>query len=255
MSFISSGSSGAVPALRIAYEPGEFHFGDLRLPGGSDLHAVAIVIHGGFWRATYDLEHTGPACVALTEAGIATWSLEYRRMGHDGGGWPGTFKDVVAGARHLEAIAAAHKLDMKRVVVVGHSAGGHLALLLGAERALPLRGVVSLAGVADLRRAWVLRLSKGVVGDFLGGSPDEIPELYTVASPIERLPIGIPQRLIHGTADRTVPFEISERYVQKAQQLGDDAALITLEGASHFEVITPSTKEFVQVRDTILSLL
>jgi acetyl esterase/lipase len=180
---------------RISYGPDPLQFGDLRLPEGGGPHPVVVVIHGGFWRAIYDLEYIAPVCDALTAAGAATWNLEYRRIGNPGGGWPGTFDDVRAGALHLRGMDRQFNLDLHRVIALGHSAGGHLALRLGSSRGLPLAGIVSLAGVADLRKACELRLSKDVVADFLAGSPQEIPDRYAQASPIERLPIGIPQRL------------------------------------------------------------
>jgi acetyl esterase/lipase len=253
---------------RIVYGPGPHHFADLRLPAGAGPHPVAIVIHGGFWRAAYDLEHIGHLCDALRKAGVATWSLEYRRIGNPGGGWPGTFEDVARGADHLRAIAIPFHLHLNRVVAMGHSAGGHLALWLGARTRLPadhalraaepiaLNGIVSLAGVADLKRAWELKLSNSVVADLLGGSPEDIPDRYAAASPIELLPFGIPQKLIHGTLDRNVPFEISERYVSAAKARGDSADLVALDGAGHFEVIDPRTAEFSQVQQAVeVSLL
>jgi acetyl esterase/lipase len=255
------------PGIRVPYGSGPQQFGDLRLPETGAPRGTAIVIHGGFWRAVYDLEHLGHFCLALTEAGIATWSVEYRRIGNPGGGWPGTFLDIGAAADHLRNIVGAHGLDLSRVVAVGHSAGGHLALWLGARSRLPadsavsthdpmpLSGIVSLAGVSDLRRAFKLRLSNAVVADLLGGSPDMVPERYRDASPIERLPLGTSQRLIHGTLDRTVPFDLSKDYVSAAKALGDNAELISLEGAHHFELIDPRTKEFEIVRRTTLELL
>ena len=189
---------------RIAYGNDPFQFGDLRVPGESGPHPIAIVIHGGFWRAKYDLEYIGPVCDALTAAGIATWNLEYRRLGNPGGGWPGTLDDVAAGADHLGSIGAQFNLDLNRVISVGHSAGGHLALWVAFRKKL-LTGAISLAGVVDLRRAWELHLSNNVVADFLGGSPDQVPDRYDFASPFEHLPLGIPQKLFHGTADESVP--------------------------------------------------
>jgi acetyl esterase/lipase len=239
---------------RISYGSGEFHFGELRLPKTRGPHPAAIVIHGGFWRAMYGLAHIGHACAALTDVGIATWNIEYRRLGHPGGGWPGTFEDVANSVDHLQSIGGQFNLDLSRVIAIGHSAGGHLALWLGT-RTKSLRAVISLAGVADLRRAWELRLSNTAVAEFLGGSPDEVPGRYEFASPIEQLPLGLPQRLFHGTADYSVPYEISERYVRAARARGDDAELIRLEGAGHFEVVDPRTKEFGLVRDTALSLV
>ena len=192
---------------RIAYGPDPHQFGDLRVPRVNGPHPVVIFIHGGFWKAKYSLEHAGHLCAALTNAGAATWSLEYRRIGDPGGGWPGTLADVKQGTQHLRKLASAHSLDLDRVVVAGHSAGGQLALWLAAERAIPLRGVVSLAGVLDLKRAFELGLSKGIVATFLGGSPAEVPERYAQASPIQRLPIATPQRLLHGTRTRTCPSQ------------------------------------------------
>src|SRR5438132_9320670 len=118
---------------RIAYGPDRFQFGDLRLPSGSGPRPVAIVIHGGFWREKYDLEYIVPVCEALTAAGVVTWNLEYRRIGNAGGGWPGTFEDVAAGADHLHSLAHEFNLDLNRVIAIGHSAGGHLAFWLASR--------------------------------------------------------------------------------------------------------------------------
>lgn len=235
---------------RIPYGSDPLQFGDLRLPGGPGPYPCAIAIHGGFWRNRYDLAHLGHLCAALTDSGIATWNIEYRRLGDPGGGWPGTFQDVALAARFLFDNAARYRIDPDRVFATGHSAGGHLASWLAATGnapeaspiragSLPLRAVVSLAGVLDLRRAWELRLSEGVVRDFLGGTPDDVPERYTAASPIELLPSGVPHLLVHGVADGIVPIEISERYRKAAVAQGDDVTLLALPGAGHFEPIDP----------------
>lgn len=236
------------------YGKERLQFGDLRVPDATASVPAAIVIHGGFWRNRYDLDYMVPVCDALAAEGIATWNIEYRRLGDPGGGWPGTFEDVSAAADHLASLVSEFPLDLKRVITIGHSAGGHLALWLAAEKN-GLAGVVSLAGVADLQRAWELKLSNGVVAEFLGGAPDEIPDRYTASSPIERLPLGIPQKLFHGTADTSVPFEISERYAHAARSCGDDAELITLEGSGHFELVDPTKREFERVLDGIQKLL
>ena len=243
------------PGERIAYGRDPLQFGELRLPEAAGPHPVVIVIHGGFWRAAYNLDHIGHLCVALNKAGLATWSLEYRRIGNPGGAWPGTFDDIRAGANYLTSIAAKYHLDLNRVVVIGHSAGGQLALWLGSHGDLKLRGIVSLAGVTDLRRAYELKLSNTVVADLLGGSPETVSDRYTQASPIEHVPLHIPQRLIHGTADTNVPFELSKEYAAAAKAKGDDAELIPLEGARHFELIDPRAKEFETVKQSILTLL
>lgn len=232
---------------RISYGNDPLQFGELRLPDGQGPHPVAIVIHGGFWRAKYDLEYIRPVCEDLTAARIATWNLEYRRIGNPGGGWPGTLEDIAGGADHLVSIASRFNLDLNRVIAIGHSAGGHLAFWLAARKKL-LSGAISLAGVLDLRRAWELQLSNNVVADFLGGGPAQVPDRYDFASPIEHLPLGIPQKLFHGTADPSVPLEISERYAHTAQLRGDNAELIVLQDANHFDVVDPRTKEFALVR-------
>ena len=245
----------APPGIHVAYGGDEFQFGELYLPEGKGPHAVAIVIHGGYWRARYDLRHIGHFCVGLAKAGIAAWCLEYRRLGNAGGGFPGTFDDVRAGAAHLEKVASERNLDMKRVVATGHSAGGHLVLWLAKQRVVALRGVVPLAPVADLKRAWELKLSSNVVAEFLGGSPAEVPDRYRASSPIEMVPMGVRQRVIHGDRDDEVPIEISRRYVAAARKSGDDCTLTEPAGAGHFELIDPRTAAWEQVRDTIEKLL
>lgn len=251
---------------RLRHGPDPSHVGDLRLPPGAGLHAVALVIHGGYWRAAYDLAYMGHACAALTAAGLATWNVEYRRIGQAGSGCPGTFRDVARAADYLRDLAPRHNLDLARVVAVGHSAGGHLALwLAGRARIpaddplydpspLPLHGVVALAGVADLRRAWELRLSDNIVETFLGGTPDTVAERYAVASPAALLPLGVPQILVHGTADESVPYAISRDYHAVALAGGDAATLVTLPSAGHFELVDPRMPEWVLVRQAVLSL-
>jgi acetyl esterase/lipase len=225
------------------------------------------MVHGGFWRARYDLEHVGHLCADLTQRGYATWSLEYRRVGHQGGGWPGTFEDVARGMDFLRVLARSHPLELSRVVTMGHSAGGHLALWLAARRRLrpgePLhsrepfmpRGVVGLAGVVDLERAHALRLSNDIVTEFLGGSPAQVPEHYRLGSPSALAPLGVRQILIHGTEDDTVPFSLSTGYQARAAGLGDDVRLIPLPGAGHFEPINPLAKEWPQVVQALSSLM
>ncbi len=241
--------------LRIAYGAGEFQFADLRVPAGPGPHPAAIIIHGGYWRARYDLMHIGHLCDALTEEGVATWSLEYRRIGNPGGGWPGTFDDVRNGAAHLKKIAAAHHLDLERVVAAGHSAGGRLALWLAKQDAIALRGVAPLAPVADLRQAWDLKLSNGAVAELLGGSPREVPQRYRAASPVEMLPLGIRQRLVHGTIDDTVPIAMSRGYVKAARAKGDDATLSEIAGAGHFELIDPRSRAWPVVKRAMLEMI
>jgi acetyl esterase/lipase len=252
---------------RIPYGSDPFEFGDLRLPAGERPHPVAIVIHGGCWRARYTLEHIGNLAAALARAGIATWSLEYRRLGNAGGGWPGSFEDVGRGADHLRVLAPRFSLDLSRVVVIGHSAGGHLALWLAARPQLPkesplystdplpLRGVVSLAGVADLNRAVAEGICGDVVRELLGGSPAEVPERYQQASPAELLPLGVPQRLVDGARDQIVPLRLDRAYEAAARERGDDVRLMVVEEAGHFEMIVPGSSAWPAVEGAVRSLV
>jgi acetyl esterase/lipase len=245
--------------FRIHYGADASQFGDLRVPQGAGPHPVVVMIHGGFWRARYNLDHAGHLCAALAQAGIATWNLEYRRLGNPGGGWPGTFLDVAAGADHVRDLAGKYLLDLAKVITMGHSAGGHLAVWLAARRRipqgdalasvhpLPLRGAVSLAGIVDLRRAWELRLSDGAVGALMGGPPEKLPGRYHTASPIELVPLGLKVRLLHGTEDSVVPIEISNNYQKAASRAGDDAFMVVLPGADHFAPIDPHSEYWPKV--------
>lgn len=233
---------------RIPYGKDPAQFGDLRLPPTSGPHPVVIFIHGGFWSNAYTLDHTGHACAALTQAGVATWNIEYRRIGDAGGGWPGTLDDVVHAAEHVTQFAPRYNLDLGRLIVGGHSAGGQLALWLAAQRVADLRGVVALAAISDLRRAFAENLGGGAVARFLGGPPERVPQRYAAASPIELLPISVPQRVIHGTDDRMVPFEMSERFAHASQ----NAKLVPLKGAGHFDLIDPRARDWKTVEKNFL---
>lgn len=241
------------PGDKIPYGPGEFQFGELSIPDGKGPHPAVIVIHGGFWRAAYDLKHTRHLCAALQRAGIAVWNIEYRRLGNPGGGWTGTFDDVRSAAEHIVSIAGNRRLNPKRIIAMGHSAGGHLALWL-AKYTQSLRGVVALAPISDLRRAFELKLSRGAAGELIGGSPDEFPARYKIASPVEMLPIGVPMRIIHGSSDDTVPLAMTRDFVTAARTKGDRAELIETEGG-HFELIDPRSRQWSVVEGAVRGLL
>jgi len=235
---------------RAAYGSDENQFVDLRLPKQKGPHALAIVIHGGYWRAKYDLEHAGHLCAALTTKGIATANLEYRRVGNVGGGWPGTFSDIRAGYQFLTQNAHKYEFDARRVAVVGHSAGGQLALCLAAHEA-GVKAVVSLAGVVDLRRAYQLHLSNDAVVEFLGGTPAEVADHYREADPM-KLAIGARQWLVHGAADDVVPLAFSREYVIAKQKMREDARLVEIAGAGHFEVVDPRSAAWKDVERVVM---
>ncbi len=251
-------------ARRLGYGADGDQYGVLRIPAVPGPHPVAIVVHGGFWLAGFDASLMTPVCQSLTAHGIATWNIEYRRIGQPGGGWPGTFLDVGAAADHLTTLAPTYDLDLQRVVTVGHSAGGHLALWLAGRRWIrdgelyhpaPLRvhAAVSLAGLADLRQAWGMGFE--VVGRLMGGSPDDFPARYGSASPAELLPLGVPQVVVYGEADRIVPAVLSADYGRTAVERGDEVRLTALPAVGHFELIDPSTPAFGTVAQRVLDVV
>jgi acetyl esterase/lipase len=223
------------------------------------------VVHGGCWLAQYDVEHIGLLADALAREGIATWSLEYRRVGNDGGGWPGTFVDVARGADFVRTLAKDYPLDASRVIAVGHSAGGHLALWLACRNRLPkkgelymenpikLQGVVALAAVPQLEDAHAAKVCGHVVDKLMGGSPQTVPKRFAEAAPAHMLPLGLPQVLINGAHDNTwSPY--GEAYYETAKAAGDNIRLIVAPEAGHFELILPSSSTWPIVLDATLSM-
>jgi acetyl esterase/lipase len=242
-------------------------FGLLRVPSGRGPHPVVALLHGGCWLGDYDCAHVESAAEALHAHGAAVWSIEYRRLGQDGGGWPGTFRDVAMGLDHLRELAPTRGLDLGRVVAVGHSAGGHLALWLAARRKLrrsselfatnplPVAGVVSLAGIADLR-AYALGAGRcnASVRPLLGGPGPLVEERYAQASPVELAPLGVPLRLVHGARDAIVPVAQSEALVAAERAGGGEAVLDVLPRAGHFDLIAPFADAWSAVETRVLEL-
>ena len=261
-------------ARRLAYGSDPLQFGELRLPSTPGPHPVAIVIHGGCWLSKLGnyppravaLDNMRPVAAALTAAGIATWNIEYRRLGDAGGGWPGTFRDVAAGADHLRALAKEHALDLKRVISIGHSAGAHFALWLAARPKLPstsdlftrdplpLSGVVSLDGPADLKATIALQqpvCGSPVITNLMGGSPDERADRYRDGSPIERLPLGVPQVFYTGQMfnGHAAPYEAA------VKQAGDHVEIRPAPKAGHFVFIDPLSDTWPEVLKSARRLL
>jgi acetyl esterase/lipase len=225
------------PARQIAYGDHPDQVGNLHVPVGAGPWPTVVLIHGGDWKWGWDRTLMTPLAHDLARRGYAVWNIEYRRVGQEGGGWPGTLEDVAAAA---DALISMEAVDPARVVAVGHSAGGHLAVWLAARHRLPdgapgaaprlrLLGAVSQAGVVDLVRGAEDDLGSGACVAFLGGGAGEVPDRYAVASPASLLPLGLPVLLIHGSRDVDVP----------PSQSRAASAFVEFDGADHFDVIEP----------------
>ncbi len=231
------------PDLTVVYGDHPDHVADVRRSPGPS-RGLVVFFHGGFWRHAYDRSHVGPLATALAADGFTVATPEYRRTGASGGGWPGTFDDVAKAVRQVPLLVADAVGPQPRVILAGHSAGGHLALWAAAGMAtdgLPFAGVVGLAPVADLREAYRLDLDRGAVAALLGGGPDEYPDRYGFADPTALVPLRVRQVLCHGSRDVQVPMEISTRYATAARNAGDDVVLNQWTDVDHFDLIDPQS--------------
>jgi acetyl esterase/lipase len=261
---------------RIHYGLGEYQFGDLRLPVTATKKPTPLVVfvHGGWWKSEYDLTHAGHLCAGLKAAGVATWSIEYSRVGSTGGGWPTTFRDVALGCDYVATLSKTYPLDLSRVVAMGHSAGGHLAFWLGGRHHIPesspiylpqpkvaLHGLIALAGAIDLRLTCDLSgyltfaHDKHEVYNLMGGRPSEFEDRYRAGNPGDLLPLGIPQVLIQGADDDQIPAELPGRWADMAHRQGDSVTVKILPAADHFDVIDPQSKAWPIVQDTVLKMV
>jgi acetyl esterase/lipase len=234
---------------RIRYGPQAGQVGNWWRPAGAGHEALptVVLIHGGSWKWLHTKANVRLLGGRLVRAGYAVWNIEYRRVGRFGtGGWPATLLDVSAAVDHVLTLDGA---DPDRVVTVGHSAGGQLALWAAARHrvdpaVLPLtplvrvRGAVSLAGALNLERLGE-RADGGPVRDFLGGAPDTVPERYAAASPYAMLPLGVPHAVLHGLADRLLSPLGGERYALRAAELGDDVRFVPLPRVTHNGIVSP----------------
>ncbi len=230
-----------------AYGKSEHQCGDLYLPKVSMPAPVVCLLHGGFWRMPYGREEMNDIARDLVGRGYAVWNLEYRRVGADGGGWPGTFDDAIDGIDHLADLSAQGlPLDLSRVIVAGHSAGGHLALwsahgLRQAARRVQPMAVAGLAAVVDLDHAHALGSGRHAVAELLGGSPEQQPARYAAASPQALVPLRVRQLLLHGALDEALPVDMARRYAQTATVAGDDMTYRELPQSGHMEFLDPGS--------------
>jgi acetyl esterase/lipase len=259
------------PDWRIPYGTDSSQYAELRVPAGSGPYPVVVLVHGGCFKAAYaTARDMAPMADALKANGIATWNIEYRRLGQPGGGWPGTYLDVGRAIDHLRTVARRHRLDLGRVVIVGHSAGGNLAMWAAARsrlpgtspvhqrNPLPVRGVIDLAGPVDLTAnipRYQALCQDSVITSLLGGTPTTVPERYQQASAIKLLPIGVPQVLVEGTHEDFVPLPLMKAYADVARRAGDSVKLIVIPEAGHFEIASPRSAAWPTVEAAIRALL
>jgi acetyl esterase/lipase len=231
------------PDSRHRYGPHRSQRADLHLPDrGGAPYPLVILIHGGSWRARYGRRMMRGLARDLTGRGRAVWNIEYRRMGlGQGGGWPTTLEDVGAAIDHLAD--AGLPVDLEGVVVIGYSAGGQLALWAASrdDSRVPIRRVAAQAGVCNM--AGTARDDPdSIVRRFLGGGPDDVPDRYAAADPMQRVPLGIDTLLVHGEDDETVLARRSREYAAAARAAGDQIALVELPATDHRAHIDPRSE-------------
>jgi acetyl esterase/lipase len=246
------------------YGPDPAQFGELWLPAeGARQPGTVVIVHGGFWQARYDLILGRPLAADLAARGSVAWNLEYRRA-LAGGGWPGTFEDIATGIDLLATLPA----DTSRVVVIGHSAGGHLGAWAAGRGKLPpgapggpggepfvaVTAVVSQAGVLSLADCARDPVGELPARDLMGGEPGDLPAEYQLADPLAAVPVPATVLCLHSRADDRVPFAFSERYVAAATAASGDAELIETDG-DHFTLIDPASPDWAAVISRLPGLL
>lgn len=259
----------AAPHLTLRYGDLPDHVADVRLPPNDGPSPLVVVVHGGFWKAEFDRAHAGSQSVGLAKAGYVVATVDYRRVGQPGGGWPGTFDDLAAltdAVPSLVSKALPDRVGPARTVLVGHSAGAHLAAWAAARHRLPQESpwhrsdpldasVVSLAGVLDLELSEQLGLGGHAARRLLGGSPRRQRDRYGLANPAALLPTGGRLVAVHGTRDDTVPVEMSRRYVDRARTAGDQLELTEIDGCGHLDLIDPLSAAWPAVLAAVASAL
>jgi len=259
------------PDATLRYGSDAYQKVDVWGPKDAGLHPVVLMVHGGCWQ-TNIADRTLMNWIAddLRKDGIAVWNIDYRGVDRPGGGYPGTFQDAAAAADALAANAARYRLDLRRVIAVGHSAGGHLALWLAARSKLPkdsplrtahplkIAHVISLGGLPDLE-ATAASPDNGcgtdVVARLTGPKTASHPDVFADTSVPRLLPIGIPQDLVNGENDRIIPMRLGSSYVEQASKAGDKVVLHRIAATGHVELIAPETKAWAKARTLIQAAL
>ncbi|MYM41006.1 alpha/beta hydrolase [Duganella qianjiadongensis] len=253
---------GPAPSAHVAYGTAPSQYGELFVPAGAGPFPLAVIIHGGCWIKEFGgITQMRNMAAALTQQGIAVWNVEYRRYDEAGGGYPGMYQDVASAMDQLRQLAAQHPLDLQRIVLVGHSAGGHLAQWAASRARLPrssplyvaqplaVSSVISLGGLADLRheeRLIKTSCDRDMVQ--LTGRPSASrPDVFADTSPAEMLPAGVRTVLIHGELDVISPARAGQDYARRAQAAGDAAEVIVLPGASHYDEVSASSPAWLIV--------
>jgi len=257
---------------RMHYGPDASQFGDLWLPQQTTAGLMPVIafFHGGWWQSQYALGYASHLCNALRGEGFAVWSIEYRRVGETGGGWPTTFSDAAQGFDFLSALAAKFPLDLGRIVAMGHSAGGHLAFWIAGrhhiaesspihapQTRLALHGLIALAGAVDLRLTidlsgyFSFAHDKREVYSLMGGTPADLPDRYRAGNPGELLPLMVRQILLQGTEDQQIPPQLPGRWAENARRQGDEVTVTMIPLADHFDIVDPETKAFGVVRTAV----
>ncbi|MBC3540888.1 alpha/beta hydrolase family protein [Rufibacter sediminis] len=253
---------------RIAYGPDSLQFGELRVPSGKGPFPVVVVIHGGCWLNQFNYQYMNHLSAALTQQGYATWNIEFRRVGDVGGGYPGTFLDVARAVDYVRDLARNYPVSGKEVMVMGHSAGGHLALWAAGRKEVPktsplytknplkVKGVVSLAGIPDLATYSTQKGScNTAVEKLLGGSPTAVPERYAAATPSSRLTLKVPVRMVQGARDPIVPVSQALNFVQQAAGQKNKAKVVLLPDAGHFDLVAPTSPVWPTIVETVQEML
>lgn len=261
---------------RLRYGPDPSQFGDLWLPAQPPAAGAPVVVffHGGWWKSAYDLGYAGYLCQALKQEGVSVWSLEYRRVGSTGGGWPTTFQDAAHGLEFLGELAKRFPLNLGNVISAGHSAGGHLAFWVAGRShidshselflprpAVALRGSLALAGavglemVLDLAGDGLFAHDREEVLNLMGGGPTQVPLRYHAGDPGELLPLSCPQYLLQGTDDDQIPPALPELWAKRSRRVGGECTVKLLPGADHFDVVDPRSRAWPEVLRAVQYLL